>query len=589
MKLKAWQIVLVVLVFGGVLAMVSRAGSEWRKYQGPDIMRVSNAGDLYVQALDRIFVYRPDGSYRETIDLAPWGIEQSTGGFDIFGNGDLLLLSGTHGQGFLLELLTFLHMEKLLLAGEHAPDGRRLMRCSPESGRCETLPALARTFSNTFRVQIDRQDRIFLADTGRDTVSWLDIDGNVLDEIRSGFRFPNQVSLDGDVLQVANTNHNEITRIPLRDNRFAPAAEWQHMKVDATVPAQSGHIWPVEAVTVGDDHYVLQMGHGMANGMIVRYDRAGEYMARFTMPEGSDVVAMVWFGNTLLAADPAQMKVWRYERDGSFAGQLDSAELEAYLQVLAGKKAHYQRVEKYWWWAFSGLLAVGFVVAIIGEQAARKRQQRAAVAEAHATLDLIAQQGESEMPAADDPAIHWLARDERRLRIARMAVLGGVLVMAIGNVLVVANSYAADDTVLGQGLHTRLLLTQGSMMLAMLGFVWFFERLVRRMGIGVLREWVILRNAAGKTAIGRHADISLFPNGIAIGKVVVSIGRRSAGELPKQSLFDPMALQQWLAPRLLQAQEVTGLGALAWYCRHQPVQSALLVLALVAVVAFRFV
>lgn len=588
MTLKPWQTVLVLLVFGGLLASAVRAGSEWRRYQAPDMLRVSHAGELYIQALDRIFVFAPDGAEKTVIDLAAWGIRQSTGGFDVFSNGDLLLLEGNHGQGPLLALLTFLRMEKLLLQvdGSEA-SGRRLLRCSPASGQCQPLPAFTRRFENTFRVQVDRQDRIFLADTARDTLAWLDSDGRLLDEVRSGFRFPNQVALDGDAVLVANTNHHEITRIPLLDGRFAPASEWQHLPLDGDVASSTGHIWPVEMATVGAERFVLQMGNGMKHGVVFRYGNDGGYRSRFTMPDGSDALGLAYFRDALLVADPGSMAVWRYASDGSFAGRFTAPALASYLQLLTQQRDHYRALERRWWWAFGMLLAAGFVLAIIGEQRAQRQRRELAVAEAHATLATMAQQGESPQPAADDPAIHWLAHDERRLRSIRLAGAAGVVLMLLVPLLEFSTRYAGNSDVANERIVLPMVLLTLVMVLLLVLAIWLIERALRNARIGVLREWVILRNAQGRTAVGRGPDIVLLPNAIAIGKVVVSIGLRTPAELPRRSPFELHALQQWLAPRLLQAREISGVAVLGWYCRQQPLQTGAMVLALLALVGWR--
>lgn len=594
MKLKSWQLLLILLTFGGVLFAAGQAGSEWRKYRTPDLLRVSRAGELYVVALNRILVYGSDGVYQRTVDLSQWGIEQSTGGIDVFSNGDLLMLEGSHNQGLLLQVLTWLRMEKLLLTGTNAEkEGRRLVRCPQSGGLCIPLPGLKRRFTNTFRVLIDGEDRIFLADTARDTVSWLASDGSTLDEVNTGFRFPNQITLEADAnspaaLLVANTNHNEVTRIPLLENKFAALAEWQHFPLDGIVASRSGHIWPVEVVTTADARYVLQQGNNMGNGLLVKYDKSGNFVMPFTMPALSDAMSVAWFDNTLLVADAEQMKVWRYTVDGQLHGELASYELSAWLQELSGKKQHSQKVEKQWWLLFKLLLVAGFIAAVIGEKMAGKRNQEEALAQAHVALAAIEQQGESEMPSVDDPAIHWIAFNERRLRMMRMVRLAVVLLIAVNTLFLVSSQYSMDDHAIQDEFLRQYLLTQGGFLLVILLVSWLSERIIRRMGIGVLREWVILRDVAGKSAVGRGEDIQLFGSSIAIGNVAVKIGYRKPAELPKRSGFDTKEMQQWLAPVLMQAQEKSGLDMLRWFFTNKPLQMLLTILLIAFVVGLRF-
>ncbi|HQQ62448.1 MAG TPA: hypothetical protein PLF22_02620 [Pseudomonadales bacterium] len=375
--------------------------------------------------------------------------------------------------------------------------------------------------------------------------------------------------------------------IPLSENRFAPASEWQHLPLDGVVTSRTGHIWPVEAITTDDARYVLQQGNNMGNGLLVKYDKAGNFLQTFTMPVQSDAMSVAWFGNALLVADAEQMKIWRYTTDGQLQGEFVSYELEAWLQELAAKKQHSQKVEKQWWLLFKLLLVAGFFAAFIGEKVVGKRNREEAIAQAEMALANLEQQGESEKPSVDDPAIHWIAFNERRLRFARMARMGVVLLIGLNTLLLFASEYAMDDHAMQSEVLRRFLLMQGGVLLVILLASWLTERFIRRMGIGVLREWVILRDMTGKVATGRGGDILLFSGSIAIDRIVVKIGRRKPAALPKQSIFDVNELQQWLAPVLMQAQEQKGLDLLRWYFRNKPLQMLFTLLLVFFVVALR--
>lgn len=594
MNLKAWHVLLVALVFGGLMAVAMQAGAEWRQYQGPDMMRVSQTGHLYAQFRNRIFVYGRDGAYRKTIHLAQWGIEQSTGGFDVFSNGDLLMLEGSHQQGAFLKLLTYLRMEKILTGSKGTADSvRQLVRCSIESGKCLRLEHFSRTFASTFRLYIDAQDRVFLADTSRDTVSWLMPDGALLDEVDGGFRFPNQLAVEKDnagrdVLVVANTNHHALTIIPLQEKSFAPRDQWRELKVDGTVAASTQRIWPLESVLAGNSRYVLQQDGNMGHGVVMQYSREGEYITQFTMPADSDVMSMAVFNGDILVGDVENLKIWRYDQQGKLRGDFTSPDMEDYIRELAAKKQFFQAREKLAWQVFSGLLAIGFVVAIIGEQVAKKQRQEQAVADGRNTLVFIQQQGESEQPSADDPYIHWLAKDARRIRIMRMVFGGVILLLVAGNVLQVAGRYAADDAVLQDTAIHGSMMMQAAVLFFLIGLMWFMDRMFRKISVGVLREWIVLRDARGKTAVGRHGDVLLFPNAMAIGNVIVNIGLRQPGELPEKSILDRHEMQQWLAPRLVKAREQSGLDGILWHCRKKPLQTVLLVLLVILILGLQF-
>jgi uncharacterized membrane protein YsdA (DUF1294 family) len=588
MKVKWWQALLVIVVFGALLVAIANAGAKWRQYQAVGLMRVSQEGELYVRIANQIYRYRPDGEYQGAIDLSRWGIDWATGGFDIFSNGDILMLEGSHRQSVFHKVMVWLRLDKLLPGAEPDDDGVRLLvRCSPQSGKCQKLPGFHRSFTNTFRVLIDDKQRIFLADTQNDRLSLLAEDGTILDEVTSGFRFPNQMALDGNKLVLANTNFNELTVIPLTENGFAEKGVWKHITVDLEIVRfagpRTGHVWPLEVVVTEDHYYALQQSDGMAKGAVVRYTRDGKYAPpRFVMPEDSDAMSLVAFDNGFLVADSGPMRILRYNADGTLQGEFGTAPMTRELDRMAVEKEFYRALEKQLWVAFAVLLVLGLVGAWLLEQRHKDKKDEQAFGESLATTGTLKQQqNPSPKPSVDDPGIHWIARNEDMLRKQKLLMWILFPILLLMDLMVVGSEFAKPESRLFS--VEMIFGSIGITVILLLFFLGFFLMISRfqKMQIGVLREWVILRGLTGMVAIGSGAEIEALSNGLRIGEVAVPTGPIAGGEFTDKSLFDQHELQQWLWPRICHAKKSGGLAEIRREFQKHPYRTTAVVVLIV--------
>lgn len=590
MKVKWWQALLVILVFGGLLLAITDAGAQWRQYQAVGLMRVSQGGELHVRIANHIYRYHQDGNYRDMVDLAQWGVELPTGGFDIFPNGDILMLEGSHSQGVFRSIVTLFRMDKLLNGDASGGDSpRRLVRCSPGKKSCQRLPNFNRAFSHTFRVLVDEQERIFLADTQNDRLSLLAEDGTILDEVTSGFRFPNQMALDGNKLVLANTNFNELTVIPLTENGFAEKGMWKHITVDLEIVRfagpRTGHVWPLEVVITEDHYYALQQSDGMAKGAVVRYTRDGEYAPpRFVMPEDSDAMSLVRFRDEFLVADTGPMRILRYNADGTLQGEFGTAPMTRELDRMAVEKEFYRALEKQLWVAFVVLLVLGLVGAWLLEQRHKDKKDEQAFGESLATTGTLKQQQkQSPKPSVDDPGIHWIARNKDMVRMYALFAGVSVVMLLLFCITSVSSHFAGPEAELfGEDFFRGPLRVTSFTLLIFMLMLWGY-RSMRNIRIGVLREWVILCDRSGKVMIGSGADLEMTSNNIRIGEVEVQTGPAANGEFSSQSLFDKHELQQWLWPRIREAKVVGDMAEFHREFKKHPYRTTALILLFVVV------
>ncbi len=554
MEIKPRDVVLVLLVFGILLVGIFRFGAAERAQQGPSLLRVNQQGDLYVVFNEKLFRLYADGTHADTHDFKELGVGELIGGIAFFRNGDLLLRSGDSTPNWYEQLLIQVRMRQP--ERPKGTPGDRLTRCNLATLVCVPLKGFEQTFKRTFRIDIDANDNIFIADTGREAVYWLDSEGYAIAELRSGFRLPNQLTRDGDRIVVANTNRNELTFIPLAKGKFAPVGDWSHVKVNVSETKNTGEIWPMDLLKVGSDWLVLSQGHNMMFGDVFRFAEDGSYQTKFNLPDEVDPLGLATLGEEVVVTDYAGLRLLRFSDNGEARGELIVPEIMNYAESVRAARAHYARLQILLWVVFAGALVFGFAVAINGEL---KRQRESSTAQSAERLQR-APLGESERPAPDDPDIQWVPLSKAFLRQLKLLQLV-MIIVALGGLFIFV-PFIGDLTKKpesGLFIAGLYVLVIGSTIVPVL---WFLKTM-RNLRVGVLREWVLLRGISNKIAIGRGGDIGIAPNALVIDGVSVPTGGS------KTRAFEPEAWAEWVEPRLAHARKLTAFDMIRWSWKHQ--------------------
>ena len=538
MDVKPLQAVLVAAVFAVLVALAAYSGTQARIIQGPSDLRADGAGDLHVRIGDHIFVY--DDLFRLSREYAldRFGIEGLLGNFDFFSDHSLLLVAE--------------HIQP----GPQAGPGR-LLRCSFDSDQCRALPGADHRFKSSFRVAIDEQDNVFLADTARGAVYWLDEQGGHRDKLARELDRPNQVRRYGDQLAIANTEGEELLLVPLHDGEFSGEEGWQHIALDGAVNQSRRETRPLDFLRVGEDWFVLAKSGDMRSGAIYRYDSEGGYLSHITLPEGADPFALAYLGDTLVVADYARLKVYRYSVDGALLGNLESRAQTDYIDQLLRRQRNFSLLEYTAWGLFALALLIGFVVAIKGElsRARSKKAEAAEESEDQASAKPTAR------PHPMDARIRWLQPGKSMMWI-------GLLIVGLGLAMPLAIALrmpGEDDQVSACAGFTLGILTWGAagMLLIILVPVLFKLRTLASTRIGVCDEWVLVDHGNGVVRVARDEDLLRVANGFIIEQVAVPTGT------PQKSLYDKKELEKWLEPRLRRAGRLSSIKHLAWQWQHK--------------------
>jgi len=572
MNIKPWVAVLAIMVFGTLLAGIFWTSGEERAQQGPTFLRSDQQGDLYVVFHENIFRLSPNGQHLRSYRLDDLGVGKTIGGLDFFRNGEVLLRTGSSVPNLYEQILIQLRIRQP--ASAPGTPGDRLSRCNLDVINCAPLAGFTETFKRTFRVAIDANDNVFISDTGRESVYWLDSGGHTIAEIRSGFRLPNQLVRDGDRIVVTNTNRHELTFIPLTTTGFAPETRWHHLKVNTAEARRTRETWPMDLLKVGDEWLVLSQGSNMAFGDVFRFSEDGRYRTRFNLPAEVDPTAIAKLGSDVIVVDYAGMRLLRYSDEGLPRGELVVPEIARYAAEVRAESARYALYQSLLWILFAAFLVAGFAAAIVTDLKYQRDQRASKIA--NRPRDRSRPVPETPRPTANDPDIHWIgtaASAQRRLLIVCILFgAGGSLIVAAMMSLISRESHGESYLIL---FFPMFFLAIALVMTFIIG-----RKLLRTVRIGVLREWLIVCDWRKRVAIGRGDDIVLTSNAIAIESVSLPLGHGK-----HMMLFDRGEWAQWVEPRLTDAQNLTGMEILTWNWKHQRSQivtSVVVILVLLA-------
>jgi hypothetical protein len=558
MDVKPLHAVLVVAIFVVLVGVAAYSGTQARLIQGPSDLQMDREGGLHVRIGEQIFVY--DDLFRMTkqYGLNRFGIEGLLGSFDFFSDNSVLLVAEN------------------ILPGQDLDPGR-LLRCSFESGRCLALSRAEHSFNSTFRVSIDEQDNVFLADTASGSVYWLDTQGEHRDKLARVLGRPNQIARYEDQLVIAHTEGTELLLVPLVEGDFSQEADWRHIALDSASNQSRHETRPIDFLQVADSWFVLAKREDMRSGAIYHFDSEGAYVAHFTLPENTDPFALAYQGGSLFIADYAGLEVYRYSVEGQLQGNLDSPAQAEYIDQLRQRQDLFFMLEYASWGLFGLALVIGFALAIKSE-ISRVRHKKEEAAEQ------TTNEGRAKLTARPHPLdtrIHWILPRERLLWIGLFAVALALLIP----VVIGLGDFSEGEHASGCSKFTLGMMTWGTVGIMLLVLVPLLLKLrsIAFTRIGVCDEWVLVDYGNGVVRMARDEDLLRVPNGFIIEQVTVPTGNH------QQSLYDKKELEQWLQPRLKRGGELGPIKQLAWQWQNKRglfIAGAIaVVLMLIAVVA----
>lgn len=379
--------VVIIALFGSLL---------WLKFhfygkalEVPKVAFLKEAPDntIFIRLGSQLYQYQKNEKLKRIIDLQKLGISGEAGDFDFFSNGDLLINSDEYHGNLKENLAAYARLENTTTAPAKA--GKGLLRCKlfqPLARQhCQVFNNSIPELQGPHYIHIDRHtDNVYLADTTRHEVRKLSPDGNLLAEITTGLKFPNQVFLErdnsdnskGEKLWVVDTNHHEMKAFKADTKNFGELIEKHRTTLDGE------WIWPSAFSKLANGWAIQIADNAMQNAKIVLYDNQWQQGSLLNLPSMADPVSSIFSNNTLIIADTNNYTLYQFDQYGTrlsnFAENESASGIHAALQANKAIDKQYRQWSNWVLYLGLGLFALFFIYALKQSQKEQAEQEEEA-------------------------------------------------------------------------------------------------------------------------------------------------------------------------------------------------------------------
>lgn len=495
---------------------------------GPAELRVDPNGHLFIQIQERLIEHDSNGDYVRTHDLQLLGVERFLGSYDFFSNGDILLRRGPDPRSFFDDVRAFQRMTNVSSVQPVTPESG-LFRCNLETLACTRFGAGV-DFKAANSIFIDRAtDEVYVSDTSRHLLRKYSAEGAPLADPVDGFKFPNQLLIDGKHLYVTDTNHHRIRIVDPHTDNFGKEVASRHVTPEVAV--RDGRRWPSHIARVGDEWWVNNMRTSMDLGRLYIFDDNWVFDRKASLPSDADPISLIAFGDEVLVTDWNNDRVHRLSRSGSLLGAFASPGLKQIFDESEAERARYERLSYagifLWALVIGGLFVRALVVTVSPGAAEATKDEHPAASHGNAPLQLT-----------PDPKMI------RRTRWA-MRIIGFMIVFAT---VLFASLVSGHET--GSALASKLWLP-GFGMIAIFVLIAWVSRSNIESSISVRDDRLTLRDHSGRESTCSIYEASYDKSIIATRDMAVFLGQ------PPAAIYDREQLDSQLFPRLASANKLS--------------------------------
>ena len=239
--------------------------------------------------------------------------------------------------------------------------GEGLFRCQLDTSDCVPFGTPGVDFDSAFHISIDwATDTVYIADTSRHMLRKYDSEGKELAYQKRGYKFPNQISFFNNTLYVADTNHHSVRIANASTEKYGEIIETFYVGNSGV----SGKTWTYSFAKVGEQWWINNMGHNMANGAVAIYNDEWAYQQTLKLPSDADPIDLAVFKDRVWITDLSNNRIYFYNQKGQKINNALPRVIEEKLINNLQKKKGYERWIKYGIGAFVVLFIAGLTVGV---------------------------------------------------------------------------------------------------------------------------------------------------------------------------------------------------------------------------------
>ena len=540
-----------VLVIGAAVLLIAvwaHFSMQAKRVDSPGFVKVHPSGNVVLKLGQQFYITTPDGA--DVARFSPVTDDSSAelvGDFDFFSNGDMLVYVSGYQASALEQTATVFRLADD--DARQALPGEGFYRCDLSAQNCWPFGHDLPTFTRGFRVAINEDNQIALADTARHRLFKINEEGHIVARHEAGLRFPNDLVWQDGTVWVVNTNRNAVQQFDDSDRGFGKTLT----QFSPNVPQRR---YPADLAFSDQHGFVITMDNAMQQGKLVQFDRQGAQVQIAPLDVHADPLTVTHVADRLIVADERNLRYRQLAAsDLTPLADFSSPAIAAHLSRSLDHKNFYENLA----WAILLLGGVGFlallVVAVRAELGHRQTH-------AHDTAELS---GDASLSMPPGQSEYWIPLS-RQLRVAQTSMRW--LLPALGLMaLLVLYPYLEKPEALVAGLPFAL-------MLLMLYLSWRVVALASRMGVGIRGEQILLRDHRGQVHQGTGAEVRVSNSALCVGTAIVMI-----------KSLDQKEFERWVKPRLAQAQRLNEVQMLArqWQVRHPVLMEMLKLIGIMAV------
>lgn len=251
------------------------------------------------------------------------------GDYDFFSNGDLLIYHKSKPLSFIEGIKQYLRLTKPMVINpvrKMGDDG--FYRCQLTNHRCSLFGLDLPLLDRSFRLVIDKQsDSVYLSDTSSHRLYKISEQGIILASSKNQFIYPNQLSLIGSVLWVADTNHHRLISVASSNHNFAQVLN------EFSISPSLTHQWPHQFSYQTNHFWVNVADKSMSDGILVQYDLTGKQINRANSKYLIDPTTMIIWQNKLLVTDFQSALIEQFSLQGDSLGLFQVTQLTDLLKA----------------------------------------------------------------------------------------------------------------------------------------------------------------------------------------------------------------------------------------------------------------
>ena len=486
---------LVILIIVATVGLRLWSSNEALKINGPYLITQDSHENVYIMLNNSVFISDKFGKLNKTLPLEKFEITGFITDFLVLDNGNLLFGNADSGE---------------------------ILNCNQMDFKCKIIAGGQNNNfkpADAFKMEVDElRNRLYVADTSNHQIYVFDLAGEKI-KIISGnhFKYPNTITLNGNLLYIADTNHHRIAVYDTEEDSFSLTGKSFKAKSSLT---RSGRIWPTFVLYLpNSEKWVINSNGLLQKGDLVLFDDQDLAKKSLEFGENANPDELLLLDDIVLIADSGDFKIRQISLDGKKLNNFGSQGINAELEKLKIKKLYYQDIET----NSLGLLFIAFFLVIYIAINQKKNMPSKQTTEVR--IDNVTHKIENSTPQILSKKIIWVEPNLALFKKIKLAGLGTVAMAVLSTGLFSYVLITSEKDIAAESLHEILLVGGGlSLVISLLFYLAYINSKTR---VGADDKYIYIKDHTGRMERAMPDKVLYTSRVISTGWLATIIGNKN--------------------------------------------------------------